>query len=138
MPVCSTDNDMFENISWDFRKFSDNCYKQFGVRPRNQNIPVLAYGGKYLAPYSNIVFSNGLLDPWSSGGVLHNISSTVLAVIIPDGAHHFDLRGENEKDTVAVIEARKFHIRQIRKWLNEYYFENILDPLKYKFVNRKS
>merc|ERR1719347_2330715 len=28
------------------------------------------YGGRNLDSASNIVFSNGLLDPWSSGGVL--------------------------------------------------------------------
>lgn len=134
MPMCSNDQDMFENQDWNFKDVSDKCFKDFGVRPRDESIPILAYGGKNLKPYSNIVFSNGLLDPWSSGGVLTNISSTIVAVIIPDGAHHFDLRAENPKDTQSVIDARKFHVRQIHNWLHEYYFENILDPLKYKFV----
>lgn len=138
MPFCSTDSDMFENEPWDFNTFSDFCFKSFGLRPRNEDVPILAYGGKNLKPYSNIVFSNGLLDPWSCGGVLTNISSSILAVIIPDGAHHFDLREANPKDSPAVIEARNFHVRQIRKWLDEYYFENILDPLKYTFIKHHS
>ena len=37
------------------------------------------------------MFSNGLLDPWSSGGVLQNISDSLVAVIIPEGAHHLDV-----------------------------------------------
>lgn len=138
MPFCSTDQDMFETLPWDFKKFSDDCYKQFGVRPRNEEIPVLEYGGKNLKMFSNIVFSNGLRDPWSSGGVLTNISSSVVAVIIPDGAHHFDLRAQHPKDTFAVQEARQFHVRHISKWLDEYYFANLMDPLKYRFIKQLS
>lgn len=46
------------------------------------------YGGLKLGAASNIVFSNGLLDPWSSGGVTKNISSSVVAVVLDLGAHH--------------------------------------------------
>jgi lysosomal Pro-X carboxypeptidase len=45
----------------------------------------LQWGGKRIESASNIVFSNGLLDPWSGGGVLHNISDSLVAVIIPKG-----------------------------------------------------
>jgi lysosomal Pro-X carboxypeptidase len=62
------------------------------------------------------------LDPWSSGGVLSNVSSSVSAVIIPEGAHHLDLRGENKDDPESVIEARQFHIRNIKKWITDYYY----------------
>lgn len=131
--MCSTDDDMFENLAWDFKSFSDKCFKQFGVRPKDERVPILLYGGKDLKHYSNIVFSNGLFDPWSSGGVLTNITSSVIAIVIPDGAHHYDLRGEDPLDTKNVKEARLFHVQQIHKWLDYYYFENILDPVKYTF-----
>jgi hypothetical protein len=32
--------------------------------------------------------TQGLLDPWSSGGVLRNLSSSVVTLILPNGAHH--------------------------------------------------
>ncbi|KAJ8984278.1 hypothetical protein NQ317_009762 [Molorchus minor] len=140
MPMCSTDFDMFENEAWDFKKFSDACFKTEGVRPRSEDVPILEYGGKDLRYASNIVFSNGLLDPWSSGGVLSNISDSISAVIIPDGAHHFDLRANNKNDSESVRNARKFHIHQIGKWLDQYYGKtnkpkrreyNLLSALQY-------
>lgn len=125
MPMCSTDEDMFENAPWDFKEFSDDCYSKFSIRPRNEKVPILEFGGKDLEAASNIIFSNGLLDPWSSGGVLQNISSQVFAVLIPDGAHHFDLRGANELDSESVKSARDFHSKHISKWIDKFYFKNL-------------
>lgn len=65
-------------------------------------------------------FSNGLLDPWASGGVLRNLSSSAIAILIPDAAHHLDLRESNGNDPYSVILARKFHRYSIRKWIEEY------------------
>ena len=44
------------------------------------------YGGRNLDSATNIVFSNGLLDPWSSGGVLKSSETKggVVAIIIPE------------------------------------------------------
>ena len=58
--------------------------------PVDQCLPC-SVGGRHIEAASNIVFSNGLLDPWSSGGVLWNISDSLVAVIIPEGAHHLDV-----------------------------------------------
>ncbi|KAJ8945590.1 hypothetical protein NQ314_009110 [Rhamnusium bicolor] len=133
MPMCSNSFDMFENSNWDFHKYSDDCYKEFGVRPRDEDVPILEYGGKELKYSSNIVFSNGLMDPWSSGGVLSNITTKILAIVIPDGAHHFDLRAANEQDTGTVKSARIFHVDAIEHWLYRYRLEHFDSLGKYKY-----
>ncbi|CAH2001817.1 unnamed protein product [Acanthoscelides obtectus] len=118
MPLCSTDADMFENAKWDLKRYSEKCYRDVGVWPWRPDWIVQEYGGKNLRYFSNIVFSNGLMDPWSVGGVLANVSSNILAVTIPRAAHHVDLRDSDLADDNFVVQARKFHIRAIRKFLN--------------------
>lgn len=89
-PKCSSDKDMFQNFDWDYKGFSSYYFNLWGVNQTNSRFAILEYGGKDLKADSNIVFSNGLLDPCSSGGVLSNISSSVVSVIIPERAHHLD------------------------------------------------
>ena len=76
----------FWSEPWDNDAAVAACKETWGVTPR----PLWAtvqWGGKKLGAASNIVFSNGLLDPWSGGGVLGNVSAAkdVVAVIIPEG-----------------------------------------------------
>ena len=77
------------------------------------------YGGKKIKAASNIVFSNGNLDPWSGGGVLKSLSKSLVAVVIKGGAHHLDLRHANKADPAAVKNARKIEKMHIAKWIKE-------------------
>ena len=42
------------------------------------------WGGRHIESGSNIVFSNGALDPWHGGGVLASLSDTLVAVELPE------------------------------------------------------
>jgi len=116
-------NDMFEPAKWDINAFTKQCVEDWGVTPR-PNMANLIYGGRSLEAASNIVFSNGLLDPWSSGGVLKAPNNNISIVIIHEGAHHLDLRAATAADPVGVITARKTERKYIRKWIREW--ESIL------------
>lgn len=72
---------------------------------------------------SNIVFSNGLLDPWSGGGVLRSKTDKITIIIIPDAAHHLDLRAAHPNDPGTVQNARNMERMEIKKWLssNDFY-----------------
>jgi lysosomal Pro-X carboxypeptidase len=64
--------------------------------------------------------SNGLKDPWTSGGVVESLSESVIAVIIPEGAHHLDLRSSNPADPQSVRAARNIYKKQIRMWIADF------------------
>ncbi|CAL1674146.1 unnamed protein product [Lasius platythorax] len=120
MPMCTDGvNDMFEPAEWNFKEYNNTCFKKYSVSSQ----PYLAcqqFGCKNLNTVTNINFSNGLLDPWASGGVLRNLSSSAVAILIPDAAHHLDLRESNSNDSYNVIVTRKFHRYSIKKWIAEY------------------
>ncbi|XP_045616290.1 lysosomal Pro-X carboxypeptidase [Procambarus clarkii] len=124
MPFCYDGiNDFFEPAPWDFKAFAEDCYNKWGVYPRPFMVAHM-YGGKDISAASNIVFSNGLLDPWSTGGVLWNVSDTVVSVIIPEGAHHLDLRGSNPGDPQSVIDARITEKAYIKTWIDDYTYKH--------------
>lgn len=119
MPLCSDGvQDMFEPQDWNFQAFSDECHSLFGVRPRPDWADTV-YGGLDIASHSNIIFSNGGLDPWSSGGVTRNISDSLVAIVIPDGAHHLDLRYNNEYDPHTVLSARVLEVKYFKLWITQ-------------------
>uniref|UniRef100_A0A8C4Q8S6 Lysosomal Pro-X carboxypeptidase n=1 Tax=Eptatretus burgeri TaxID=7764 RepID=A0A8C4Q8S6_EPTBU len=120
MPMCSNGkSDMFEDHPWDQEAFSAECQRQWGVRPRF-DWPLVLYGGHDISAHSNIVFSNGLLDPWSAGGVLHSPTPSLVALIIPDGAHHADLRASNPLDPVSFRNVRRAELKAIRAWCGRH------------------
>ncbi|KAM8822258.1 lysosomal Pro-X carboxypeptidase isoform 1-T1 [Synchiropus picturatus] len=119
MPMCSDGvRDMFEPQEWNFQAFSDSCQAAFGVRPRPDWARAL-YGGKDIGSHSNIIFSNGDLDPWSAGGVALNISDSLVSVLIRDGAHHLDLRFANALDPPSARAARALELHYFQLWIKQ-------------------
>jgi lysosomal Pro-X carboxypeptidase len=120
MPICSNGiDDMFDIQPWNSQAWSDYCFAQWNVRPRLE-WPFMEFGGKNLTDfrsYSNIIFTNGNLDPWSSGGINSTISSSLPAILITGGAHHLDLRSANKDDPESVIKARQEIVAFIQQWI---------------------
>ena len=65
------------------------------------------------------VLAQGLYDPWHGGGILSNLSSTILAVILPHGAHHLDLMFSNPADPLDAIAAREAEVGEMKRWVAE-------------------
>jgi lysosomal Pro-X carboxypeptidase len=106
--------------NWDITSQADGCRSQWGVTPRPEWANVML-GGKRIKGASNIVFSNGMQDPWHGGGILQNISDTVVAITIPDGAHHIDLMFTDPADAEFgdIAAAREFERAFMRQWVAE-------------------
>jgi hypothetical protein len=73
-------------------------------------------------PYSNIIFSNGELDPWAAGGVTLTVNKDLPAINISKAAHHLDLRLPNEVDQGTPVEAaRNQEIATLEEWIQAYH-----------------
>lgn len=117
MPFCANSSDtMYRTTTWDLKAFSEKCYKRFHLIPKPYDIE-LRYGGRNIHAASNIIFSNGLLDPWSGGGVLQSPNDKIYVIIIPEGAHHVDLRQSNPLDPPSVRDARQKEAAIIKEWI---------------------
>eukprot|EP00249_Psilotum_nudum_P024688 c29263_g2_i2 orf=664-2202(-) len=129
MPYSSNpENSIFPAFPFDLQEMSHECAGQYGITPRPHWITE-EYGGHdiktVLRHYgSNIIFSNGLLDPWSGGGVLEDISDSIIALVTPKGAHHLDLRPTTEYDPSWLTKQRRDEIKLIKQWLKQYYSDS--------------
>ncbi|KAA8550277.1 hypothetical protein F0562_001961 [Nyssa sinensis] len=125
IPIGNGDNDtMFQPSPFDLNNFTRTCEGLFGVTPRPHWITT-EFGGHDIKSVlgnfaSNIIFSNGLRDPYSAGGVLQNISDTVLAVYTEKGAHCLDLLTPMASDPDWLVSQRDTEIKIIQGWIAEY------------------
>ncbi|XP_061342201.1 uncharacterized protein LOC133288462 [Gastrolobium bilobum] len=125
MPIGIGNNTMFPPNPFNIEGFVDQCKRNYGVSPRPHWVTTY-YGGhdikRVLQRFgSNIIFSNGLRDPYSSGGVLDNLSDSLIASHTVNGSHCLDLSPANENDPVWLVRQRKEEIEIINSWITQYY-----------------
>ncbi|OWZ12668.1 Lysosomal Pro-X carboxypeptidase [Phytophthora megakarya] len=114
------ETDMFWPRNTTFDEIREHCQRDWHTTPDPNGIRV-SYGDEMLRSASNIVFSNGLLDPWSSAGVLSVPKEAKVTIVeIAEGAHHLDLFFSHPKDPPSVIAARNTEVKMISKWIDEF------------------
>ncbi|KAF4682485.1 hypothetical protein FOZ60_010461 [Perkinsus olseni] len=55
---------------------------------------------------SRVLFVNGGTDGWTAGAVTSNLSETIVAIMIPSGAHHSEMKAPSNHDTPDMVAAR--------------------------------
>lgn len=123
-PFASRDStSLFPAFEWDPEGNTAWCEYAYNETPQ-YNWVFDYYGGKNVAKdfqkLSNVVFSNGELDPWHSGGVLTAPNDKCVSLYIENSAHHLDLREPNELDPQSVKDARQIEMQEIAKWIDQY------------------
>ena len=110
----------------------DPCKALFnGSAVLNTSKLTYLYGGYKLPErVTNIIFSNGLLDPWHGGGLLlpknkadsplhtHH-GNGVHSIFMKLGAHHLDLRGPHKQDPDEITRARQIELEIIKGFIDD-------------------
>jgi len=125
MPIGYGPDSMFLEQAFDFDTYTAWCQKSFGLTP-DYDWALRYFGGfnidKDFLAMTNIILSNGELDPWRAGGLNKNVTAdgSGIALYIESGAHHLDLRPPNVDDPATVTEARNIEMANIKKWISDY------------------
>ncbi|KAE9449558.1 hypothetical protein C3L33_18547, partial [Rhododendron williamsianum] len=132
MPMStSQDTSMYPASDFNYTYYKEDCWNSFRVKPRPKWITTEFGGHDFKTALkmfgSNIIFANGLLDPWSGGGVLEDVSESIVSLVTEKGAHHLDLRAATAEDPDWLLEQRASEIKLIEGWLHDYYREKKAD-----------
>ncbi|GER40491.1 serine carboxypeptidase S28 family protein [Striga asiatica] len=128
----SSKDSIFSAYNYTYNDRLKYCKYYFNIVPRPSWIPT-EFGAhniyRVLKRFgSNIIFFNGLRDPWSPGGVLKNISKSIVAIVAKEGAHHVDLRFSTSEDPKWLRDVRQKEVQIISKWLTQYHNDLINYP----------
>ena len=125
-PAATSERSMFLPRPWSTEWLRRHCASRFGVAPQpslladmwgfdSRTLQRMATSGQL----TNVIFTNGLLDGWSAGGYQANLSDTVVAFNLPNGAHHSDLshKAPGSGDTPDVLATRRSVATLLQDWL---------------------
>ncbi|XP_065868781.1 uncharacterized protein [Euphorbia lathyris] len=126
MPIGYGNNEtMFEASPFNMKKYTEECVETFGIVPRPHWITT-EFGGHDIKTVlgrfaSNIIFSNGLRDPYSIGGVLEDISDSVVAIYTEKGAHCLDTFSASPDDPEWLVAQHDKEMKTVAVWIAQYY-----------------
>lgn len=113
---------MFTWENWHKARHVEQCQKNYNMTPKF-DWALNNFGGrdphKDFENVTNLILSNGKLDPWQVGGFVEPFSQNIIVLHIDEAAHQHDLRAPHEKDPASVTHARALEMAHLRKWVQE-------------------
>ena len=114
-------SDMFWPLPQNFSFAVEHCKRAWGVELDQSTSEwiSIAHDIPRFRYTTNIVFSSGDLDPWSSAGILQSPAPerSLISLNITGGAHHLDLMFANANDPPSVLQARSVELSMINRWI---------------------
>ena len=117
------------DYTFEYNSSTSICVDLYDVLP-DTDVLTSRYGGYNLGDgntdITNMIWSNGLLDPWHGGGFKeeygpHDAKERGMHFfILEKGAHHFDLRGFHPDDPVEVAKVRQQEEEIIWGWIQDF------------------
>lgn len=121
IPIATNNvSDMFPVMHWSEDWVSAYCARRFEVSPRPDLLPGrfgFMQPAHLGAVTSRIIFTNGLRDGWSAGGLLQSPGEDMPALVMPNGAHCSEMNRPRDDDTEDIIQARRSIEAHLRAWL---------------------
>jgi lysosomal Pro-X carboxypeptidase len=112
----------FRDFDFSLGSASQTCQQLYQVQP-NPRWAEQRWGGFHIGDghtgVTNLIWSNGGLDPWHGGGFLRPFENTdeLHWFFLPEGAHHLDLRGPHPADPANVTATRAAQETILRGWI---------------------
>ncbi|KAI2495007.1 Serine carboxypeptidase S28 [Fragilaria crotonensis] len=114
---------MFPEREWSMDWLVQHCQTRFQVTPQPRKLVDEWHFDDLVGSTnaSHILFTNGLNDGWSVGGILQNLSDTLLTINFENGAHHSDLThvGPSDQDTPDIVSGFVTIRNILAAWLDE-------------------
>eukprot|EP00041_Stephanoeca_diplocostata_P017902 m.369509 g.369509 ORF g.369509 m.369509 type:complete len:520 (-) comp20851_c0_seq7:2048-3607(-) len=114
----------FRDFQFNMDEVVTACATYYALKP-NPPWAEMHWGGYGIgdgnAGVTHLIWSNGLLDPWHGGGFLRPFSNNdeLHWFIMPQGAHHLDLRGPHPQDPPNVTATRAAEQAILARWIEE-------------------
>jgi lysosomal Pro-X carboxypeptidase len=124
LPALSfSERSMFPNRPWTYEWVADHCRNRFGTVGTLGRLKQ-KYGFDDLVGLgaSRILFVNGGNDMWLPGSITTNLTRDIIAINMPNGAHHSELYAvlpHVKQPTQDVIAAQNEITALLMKWLDE-------------------
>jgi len=114
--------DVFPPYPWDPAAMAAACSAAYGVYPRTDwvsiNYGMSPLNAQTLKYASNIMFTDGQLDPWLYGCVKSSSNPNIVVKIMQGGAHATDFLYPTSGDTQDIRDTRTQEISLIQTWVN--------------------